>query len=259
MMTKPDWNPELYLKFNQERIQPSIDLVARIQMDNPGAIIDIGCGPGNSTQILAERWPHAKVTGIDNSPSMIEKARKDYPNQEWHIADAGKDFIAGTYDIVFSNAAIQWMPDHAALMKKFHTLLHDKGILAIQVPMFWEMLIGQSIQHVAQSHRWAPIAKNVKDIFTMHEFGFYYDVLSKLFKKIDIWETFYMHQMESHSAILEMISSTGLKPYFEVLQSDEDKKDFEQLVLQRITKDYPTQENGKVIFPFKRLFLLAQK
>jgi trans-aconitate 2-methyltransferase len=258
-MSNPDWNPELYLTFNRERIQPSIDLVTRIHADNPKTIIDIGCGPGNSTQILAERWPKAKIVGIDNSPSMIEKAKKDYPLQEWRIVDAGKNTIEGTYDIVFSNAAIQWIPGHAKLMKKLQGLLTENGTLAIQVPMFWDMPLGKSILCIAEDHRWAATTKGVKDLFTIHDCGFYYDVLSKLFGKTDLWETHYMHQMESHSSILEMIRSTGLKPYLEVLQTDRDKSDFEQQVLQNISVDYPVHENGKIIFPFKRLFLLAQK
>ena len=258
-MNKPDWNPELYLKFNQERIQPSIDLVARINIDIPKTIIDIGCGPGNSTQILAERWPNAKIVGIDNSPSMIEKAKKDYPHQEWIIVDAGKDSIQGKYDIVFSNATIQWIPDHTRLMKKLHSLLNEKGMLAIQIPMFWDMAIGKSILRIAEAPRWSTFTHSIENTFTIHNCGFYYDVLVNLFSKTDIWETHYMHQMESHSAILDMIRSTGLKPYLETLQNDHDKKDFEQLVLKSIAVDYPAQENGKVLFPFRRLFFVAQK
>ena len=117
---KKDWNPELYLKFDKERTQPSIDLVKRINFDKPERILDIGCGPGNSTQILVLRWPDSEIIGIDNSPAMIEKARKDYPKQEWRILDAGTDEITGIFDIVFSNATIQWIPDHIKLLNKFH-------------------------------------------------------------------------------------------------------------------------------------------
>src|SRR6266542_994395 len=121
-MNKHDWNPDLYLKFNKERIQPSIDLVSRIAINDPKSIIDIGCGPGNSTQILAERWPKARIVGVDNSPAMIEKAKKDYPHQEWCVLDAGKVLILETYDVVFSNATIQWIPDHERLMKRMEVM-----------------------------------------------------------------------------------------------------------------------------------------
>ena len=143
-MKKNDWNPELYLKFDKERIQPSIDLLARINYDNPKTIIDIGCGPGNSTQALINRWQNAKIIGIDNSPSMIEKAKKDYPNQEWLVLDAGKDEIKNQYDIIFSNACIHWIPNHQLLIKKFSDILNDNGILAVELPTFWDMSIGMS-------------------------------------------------------------------------------------------------------------------
>jgi trans-aconitate 2-methyltransferase len=137
-MNKKDWNPELYLKFDRERTQPSVDLVTRIDFDHPKKIIDIGCGPGNSTQILVQRWPYAEIIGVDNSPAMIERAKKDYPNQNWRMIDAGRDEIEGNYDIFFSNATIQWIPKHSELLKRFHNLLTDKGLIAIQVPQFWD-------------------------------------------------------------------------------------------------------------------------
>jgi trans-aconitate 2-methyltransferase len=256
---KPDWNPDLYLKYNRERLQPSIDLVSRITVDRPDTIIDIGCGPGNSTQILVQRWPEARIVGIDNSPSMIEKAKKDYPRQEWMLCDAGKDEIPGKFDIVFSNATIQWIPDHENVLKKFYNLLNENGLIAVQIPMFWDMPIGKSIAGIAESHRWSLSTKGVKELFTIHNYHFYYDHLSVLFKMVDIWETHYMHSMESHTSILEMIRSTGMKPFLERLEDEKDREDFEELVLKKIISDYPLQADGKVIFPFKRLFFVAKK
>lgn len=145
-MSKKDWNPDLYLKFNKERTQPSIDLVSRILVDNPSKIIDIGCGPGNSTQVLVQRWPHSKIFGVDNSPAMIEKAQNDYPNQNWEILDAGKDEFPDTYDIIFSNATIQWIPNHAELFRKLFHNLNEKGLIAIQTPLFWDMPLGKAIE-----------------------------------------------------------------------------------------------------------------
>lgn len=258
-MKKKDWQPELYLKFNSERIQPSIDLVSRINYDNPQKIIDIGCGPGNSTQILVQRWPEAKITGIDNSPAMIEKAKKDYPDQGWKLKDAGKDDMQGNYDIVFSNATIQWIPNHEALIKKFCNLLTEKGLLAVQIPLFWEMKLGKAIANIAEDKRWSSVTKAATTLFTIHNYSFYYYQLSRLFNSLQIWVTSYMHIMESHSAILEMIRSTGLKPYHEHLDSEKDIDEFDTCVLNSIKSDYPQQKNGKVIFPFKRLFFIAQK
>lgn len=257
-MNIKDWNPDLYLKFDKERIQPSIDLVSRIKIDNPSRIIDIGCGPGNSTQVLFQAWPDAMIIGVDNSPAMIEKAKKDYPNQNWVILDAGKDEIQGTFDIIFSNATIQWIPNHADLLKKLHAILDEKGLIAIQIPLFWDMPIGKAIIKTAGDNRWVSATKGVKELFTIHNYSYYFDQLSQLYYSVDIWETSYMHIMDSHFSILEMIRSTGLRPYLDRLDNKE-KKDFEAQVLIEINKDYPEQKNGKVIFPFKRLFFIAYK
>ena len=258
-MTKQDWNPELYLKFDKERTQPTIDLVSRINFEKPKRIIDVGCGPGNSTRVLTKRWPDAIVTGIDNSPAMIEKARKDFPKQEWRILDASKDEIEGEYDIVFSNAAIQWIPDHLNLFKKFYKILSEKGLFAVQIPLFFDMPIGKAIARIAKDDRWSLKTEEVIKLFTIHDSKTYYDYLSGLFTSVEIWESDYIHIMDSHFSILEMMRSTGLKPYLNKLESDELKKEFEDEVFNDIKKDYPLQKNGKVLFPFKRLFFIAVK
>ncbi len=256
-MDKKDWNPDLYLKFDKERIQPSIDLVSRIKIDNPSKIIDIGCGPGNSTQILIQRWPHSMITGIDNSPAMIEKAKKDYSHQNWKIVDAEKDELPDTYDIIFSNATFQWIPDHTRLLKKLFHFLNKKGVLAIQIPLFRDMPLGKAIEKIAGDKRWNSATRGVTELFTIHDYSYYYDQLSLLSGEIDIWETDFMHIMDSHFSILEMIRSTGLRPYLDRLETGTDKKDFEEEVLMEIVRNYPGQKNGKVIFPFKRLFFIA--
>jgi trans-aconitate 2-methyltransferase len=258
-MNNKDWNPELYLKFDRERIQPSIDLVSHINYDKPLKIIDIGCGPGNSTQILVQRWPDSEIIGVDNSQSMIEKAIKDYPNQEWRLLCVGTDEIKGKFDIVFSNATIQWIPDHSQLLEVFHNLLTDKGLIAVQLPLFWDMPIGKAILRIAASNRWYSATKDVSDLFTIHDYSFYYDRLSELYNSVEIWETNYFHILNSHLSILEMIRGAGLRPYLDKLETDNDKKDFEESVLKEIVKDYPLQKDGKVLFPFKRLFFIAIK
>ena len=258
-MNVKDWNPDLYLKFDKERSQPSIDLVSRVKFDNPSGIIDIGCGPGNSTQILAQKWPDSVITGIDNSPAMIEKAKKDYPDQNWKLLDAGKDEIPGTYDIIFSNSTIQWIPDHAELLKKLCHILNKNGLVAIQIPLFWDMPLGKAIMRISEESRWGSATKGAAEQFTIHNYSYYFDHLSQLYNSTDMWETSYMHIMDSHFSILEMIRSTGLRPYLDRLENEKDKKDFEEQVLSEITKVYPGQKNGKIIFPFKRLFFIASK
>lgn len=254
-----DWNPDLYLQFNSERTKPSIDLIGRIIIDSPESIIDIGCGPGNSTQILLNQWPESKITGLDNSPSMIKKARKDYPDQEWIVADALTYKPKAKFDIVFSNAVIQWIPDHGQLLKRFHGIIKDKGLLAVQIPLFWNIPLGKIIARTARDQRWNYKTEKVSDLFTIHDSSFYYDELWNLFNSLEMWETDYIHIMDSHMAILEMIRSTGLKPYLEKLDKESEKKDFEEEVLKEIKIAYPVQKNNKVLLPFKRLFFIGYK
>jgi trans-aconitate 2-methyltransferase len=258
-MSKHDWNPDLYLKFDKERVQPSIDLVARIDYNKPSKIIDIGCGPGNSTQILVNRWADSDIIGADNSPAMIKKAKDDFPNQKWILFDAGNDNINDKFDLVFSNATIQWIPNHDKLLQRFADLLNDSGVLAVQLPLFFDMPLGKSISEIGRQSKWIAATQEVDSLFTINAAKYYYDHLVKYFSKIDIWTTDYYHVMESQSSILEMIRTTGLKPYLERLADDNEKKQFETLVLDKIKKDYPLQNNRKVLFPFKRLFFIAKK
>lgn len=259
MTTRNDWNPGLYLQFANERTQPSIDLVGRIRLDSPTKIIDLGCGPGNSTQVLVQRWPGSQVTGADYSPAMIEQARTDYPNQKWIIADAGNLRLAETYDLVYSSATIQWIPNHEKLIPDLLSLAAENGALAVQVPLYHTMPISQAIEDVAARRSWKEKTAGCNDLFTFHSAGYYYDLLAGMTKSLDLWATSYVHVMESHRHILEMIKATGLKPYLERLGSEEEKTSFEDEVLAEIRRVYPEQKNGKVLFPFERLFFVAYK
>jgi trans-aconitate 2-methyltransferase len=254
-----DWNPDLYLKFRSERTQPAMDLISRVNHVKPGAIIDIGCGPGNSTQVLANRWPKAWITGLDRSAAMIRKARQDYPDQEWIVADALTYASDLPYDLVFSNAAIQWIPDHERLLRIFHGLLSPHGTLAVQLPLFWDMPLGKLLHGISRADRWRRKTEGVYELFTMHEASFYYDRLSALFPSVEIWETHYIHIMDGHLSILEMMRSTGLRPYLERLAGEAERQDFEMQVLEGIGKAYPVQADGKVLFPFNRLFFIGSK
>ena len=253
-----DWQPDLYLKFKNERTQPSIDLVSKINCNSPKSIIDIGCGPGNSTQVLVNRWPKSKIVGIDSSISMIQKAKQEYPNQQWLVADASTYESENKFDILFSNAVIQWIPNHAELLRNFHSLLSNKGLIAIQIPLFWDMPLGNIIDAIANESRWRSQTNGVSNLFTIHNYSFYYDILSSLFVSIEIWETHYIHIIDSHESMLQMMKSTGLKPYLERLNEFE-IIEFEEAVLEGIKNTYTAQRNGKVLLPFKRLFFIGMK
>jgi trans-aconitate 2-methyltransferase len=260
MKNSNDWQPDKYLKYKRERTQPSIDLVSKINIDfTPERIIDFGCGPGNSSQVLVKRWPSASLTGVDTSETMIAKAKSDFPDQQWLIGDARTFASNQKFDIVFSNATLQWIPDHENLLKHFHELLTDRGVIAVQLPMFWDMPLGKLIQRVAAEERWRDVMKGVSDLFTIHNYSFYYDLLSPYCRSVDVWVTDYLHILESPASIYEMVQTTGLRPYLERIKSDDDKKAFEKEVFDETVKAYPVQKNGKVIFPFTRLFFVGYK
>lgn len=259
-MKTNDWQPDKYLKYKRERTQPSIDLVNRIAIDfDPKYIVDFGCGPGNSTQVLVNRWPSASVTGVDISDSMIAKAKTDYPNQRWMMGDAHTFTSNVKYDIVFSNATLHWITDHESLLKHFHGLVSDGGAVAVQLPLFWDMPLGQLIDRIANSSRWKDMMSGVRNVFTMHDHSFYYNLLAPLFQSIDLWQTDYMHILDSPASIFEMVQSTGLRPYLDRLKSDEEKQAFEKEVFDGTVKAYPLEKDGKVIYPFKRLFFIGYK
>jgi|APCry1669188910_1035180.scaffolds.fasta_scaffold15206_2 trans-aconitate 2-methyltransferase len=254
-----DWSPELYLKFQDERTRPSIDLVGRISLQHPKRIIDIGCGPGNSTRVLSNRWPQSRISGLDNSPAMIAKAKADYPDQTWILADAGTFKPKAKYDIVFSNATIQWIPNHARLVMNLMGMVESGGVLAIQLPMFRDMPLGELLDGMAQDPRWGRYVRKCPRLFTYHDSSFYYDLLVGASTSIDIWETSYIHQLASPAAILDWSRSTGMKPYLDVLENEDQKQEFEADMLKAVRKAYPVQKNGKVLFPFTRLFWVACK
>jgi trans-aconitate 2-methyltransferase len=254
-----DWNPDLYLKYRNERTRPSIDLISKIDISfHPKSILDIGCGPGNSSQALLQRWPEAILTGIDNSVNMIEKARTSYPNNIWIVADASNFTSDKKYDVVFSNAAIQWIPNHEDLFKRLFQLTNNGGVLAIQVPRFNEMPLSKAIQKVVCKEKWKEAIKGCSEFQTYHDDKYYYDLICSDYKSVDLWQTDYIHILESQYSIIEWIRSTGMKPYLDCLK-DEEKPLFENEVLVEIKHDYPIQNDGKVLFPFKRLFMIGYK
>ncbi len=254
-----NWDPEQYLQFEQERTQPSIDLVLRIPLADPESIIDIGCGPGNSTQVLRKRWPYADIVGLDKSVKMIERARTDYPGQTWVIGDASRVETDRAYDIVFSNAAIQWISDHPRLISRLFQIVRNNGILAIQVPANYESPLYKIILKVAQNSKWSTFTSGCDGLITHHNATYYYEQLVSLTKDITLWETTYYHILKSHQNLVEWYKSTAMKPFLESLPTDDSRGEFEQTVLTASQEQYHPQSDGRILYPFKRLFLIARK
>lgn len=255
-----DWKPSLYLTFEKERTQPAIDLVMRIDNENPTRIIDIGCGPGNSTNILKTRWTHAEIFGLDSSQAMIDEAKRTYKDISWICIDASNDLTEmGKFDVIFSNAAIQWIPNQDRLLKDWFSLLNRNGSMAVQVPNTENMPVHTELKNLASTEKWKRHFASLTHTYSIHAADFYYNILCGLTDSIDLWVTNYHHVMSSHCDIAKWYSSTGLRPYFDCLQNDSLITDFKNDFEVCLKKVYPLQSNGKILFPFTRIFFIAKK
>jgi trans-aconitate 2-methyltransferase len=250
------WDSQQYLKFAGERTQPSIDLAARVPLTSPAGVIDLGCGPGNSTAILAARWPGADIAGLDSSPEMLAQAKADYPAMRWIAGDIGTWQADRPYDLVFTNAALQWVPDHARLMPALLAEVAPGGCLAVQMPRNFDNPAHAAMREVAAEGPWSARLANVRRAVPVAMPGYYYDLLSPLARKLEIWETEYQHILAGAEAILEWVKGTGLRPFIDPLPPAE-REAFLARYLDRLRAAYPLQADGKVILPFRRLFFIA--
>lgn len=254
----PEWSAEQYEKFLKQRTLPSLDLVNAIPCKNPERIIDIGCGTGNSTEILKNRFPYAEIIGLDSSANMLVTAREKFPDIEFICLDAGKelDKLTGKFDIVFSNACIQWIPEHEKLLKNLMGLLNENGVLAVQVPRQDKHPFHKIINDITGSEKWFDRLER-RDLNILSD-GEYFDILSGLSDDFRMWETVYFHPMPSHQSIVEWYKGTALRPYMEQLE-EQDRIDFENDILCETKKIYPVQKNCEIIFRFPRLFFTVVK
>jgi trans-aconitate 2-methyltransferase len=258
-MSNIQWDSQLYLRYERERTQPSIDLVSKIGLDSPKAIIDLGCGPGNSTRVLRERWPTSQITGLDSSTAMIENARQSSGAIEWKVGDIRTWSEPGRFDLIFANASLHWLTDHRSLTKRLIEAVKPSGILAFQMPALYDQPAAQAVHDLSESPAWKSHRLSERYVLRTHTPGEYYDWLAPLSKPLHIWETVYFHEMANHDAIVEFYSSTGLKPYLDGLPSIELKNRFTASVLEAYRGLFRTQANGKVLFPFRRIFVIAAR
>ena len=239
-MTEPmnTWSPAQYLKFEDERSRPARDLLARVPLEDPSAAVDIGCGPGNSTELLVERFPGAAVTGLDTSPAMLAEARTRLPSARFVEADAADWRPESPVDLIFANAVLQWVPDHLGAIGRLMEALNPGGVLAFQVP---DNLDEPS--HVAMRETVAPPAV-------------YYDRLRPGAASVEIWHTAYYHPLADAPAIVEWVKGTGLRPYLDRLGEDE-RTAYLAAYQARIAEAYPPLGDGRVLLKFPRLFVVA--
>ncbi|MEJ6024029.1 trans-aconitate 2-methyltransferase [Ramlibacter sp. PS4R-6] len=257
-----DWNPALYRRFEDERTRPARELLGRVPLAQCKLAYDLGCGPGNSTELIVERFPQARVVGVDNSPAMLESARQRLPKTPFELADIAHWQPEQAPDLIYSNATLHWVPGHEALVARLFSLLAPGGVLAVQMPDNLDEPSHRLMREVAAIDTLRSHCTQTGQTGTRTELlgpGGYYDVLAPVAASVDVWRTTFNHPMASAAAIVEWVSSTGLKPFLEALDGDEARKAFLAEYERRIDAAYPARADGKRLLAFPRLFFVAVK
>jgi len=246
----PTWDPQRYLTYADERGRPFVDLIARIDAQ-PSSVVDLGCGPGNLTVLLTARWPQAQVSGVDGSAAMIARARADHPGATWVEADLRE--WRGEADVVVSNAALQWVPDHLALLPALAARAREW--FAFQVPGNFEEPSHTIRAELERSEEYAAYTAGL-EAPSSHDAATYLDALAADFE-VDAWETTYLHRLHGEDAVLDWIAGTSLRPTKAALP-DELWPGFEAELRRRLRLAYPARD-GVVLMPFRRIFVVARR
>ncbi|QNK66529.1 trans-aconitate 2-methyltransferase [Variovorax sp. PAMC26660] len=253
--TSGDWSAKQYTAFENERTRPVRDLVAAIHSKDVRLAVDLGCGPGNSTDVLAQRFPGATVTGMDSSEDMVTAARKRLPAIGFEVSDIESWNPSQAFDVILANASLQWLPDHASLYPRLASKLAPGGSLAIQTPDNLEEPAHRLAREVAASKRWAEKIGDVKHP-ARHSPAHYYALLRPHVSQVDVWRTTYFHPLAGAAAVVEWFKGSALLPYLARLNADE-KAAFIAQYQTEIAKAYPALDDGTVLLPFPRLFIVA--
>lgn len=252
-----DWSPDIYLKFEDERTRPARDLLAQVPLARLGKAIDMGCGPGNSTELIAARFPEAEIVGLDASPAMLAEARQRLPQLRFEAADADSWVPEGETDLVFANAIYQWVPRHLEQLPRVLAALRPGAVLAVQMP---DNLAEPSHRLMREVAAQGPWAERLKDAARppLPPVRAYYDALKPFASRLDIWHTVYNHALADAAAIVEWVKGTGLRPFIDPL-SEAEREAFLAAYLGEIAAAYPPLSDGRVLLRFPRLFIVAQR
>jgi trans-aconitate 2-methyltransferase len=251
------WNPDLYLAFGDHRLRPALDLLARIPLERPRRIVDLGCGPGNVTKFLAERWPDAAVVGVDNASAMLERARRDFPRLTWQRADIAAWQPEQPPDLIFSNAALHWLDGHDRLFPRLLGMLAPGGVLAVQMPRNFGAPSHVAIDATVEDGPWRTRLMPLRRAEPTRSPAAYHRLLVPVAAALDIWETEYLQVLSGADPVLEWTRATSLRPFLEVLEEPA-RAAFEAAYRARLRAAYPPETDGRTLFPFRRLFLVAQ-
>ncbi len=250
------WDPEKYLSFADLRLRPAVELLARISADKPAVVYDLGCGPGNVTALLRERWPEADLTGADSSPEMLAKAAKVLPDVRFEQIDVADWRPAAAADVIYSNAALHWLDDHAGLFPRLLGMLSPGGVLAVQMPRNHGAPSHTEMVAAAEAGPWAETLRPLLRASPVAAPAVYYDILRPHCAALDIWEVEYIQVLEGDNPVVEFTRGSALKPLLDALPADQ-RADFEADYARRIAAAYPPQSDGRTLFPFRRLFMIA--
>jgi trans-aconitate 2-methyltransferase len=252
------WNPQQYLKFSGHRLRPAVDLLMRIPDFKVGRVADLGAGAGNVTRLIKQRWPDAIVVGIEGSAEMVAAGKKAAPEVEWLHQDLGSWHPSHRLDLIYSNAALHWLPDHAGLFPSLMEKLVPGGILAVQMPRNFGAPSHLLIAETALNGPWRSRLEHLVTAAPVEAPAFYHAVLAPLSQNIDIWETEYLQVLEGENPVKEWTKGTWLTRYLDTLQGP-DKAAFEAAYGERVARAYPRNSAGQTLFPFRRLFVVAER
>ena len=250
------WDPAQYLKFAGPRLRPAIDLLGHIETAAPGFVYDLGCGAGNVTRFIAERWPQARIVGVDGSAEMLARARADLPQIEWQQADLATWRPPQMPDVIYSNAALHWIEDHAPVFVALFNSLAPGGIFAVQIPRNFGAPSHTSMGEAARMGPWRAKLEPLLRPAPVEPPDFYYNLLAPLAAKLDIWETEYLQVLDGEHAVKEYTKSTWLSPLLGALDEPE-RSQFEACYTALVDAAYPRRTDGKTLFPFRRMFIVA--
>ncbi|WP_405161666.1 trans-aconitate 2-methyltransferase [Nocardia sp. NBC_01499] len=252
------WDPKKYLDFADHRARPFFELIGRIDAEKPRRVVDLGCGPGNLTGVLAERWPDAHLDALDSSPEMVQEAKER--GIDARVLDVNDWAPDAETDIVVSNAVLQWVPDHLTLLAEWLPALPPGAWFAMQVPGNFDAPSHREIRALATEARWqsglAEIALRSADAVSGP--AEYATVLAVDGTVVDVWETTYLQRLTGPDPVLEWVSGTALRPIRAALD-DEDWREFRSELAPRLRKAYPARSDGATWFPFRRIFAVAHK
>ena len=252
------WDADHYLRFADARTLPATDLLSRIPLTAPRRVVDLGCGPGNSTAPLKARWPDAAVTGLDSSEELLTAARRDHPGIAFETGDIAAWTAAAPVDVIFANASLQWVGGHDRLIPRLFDQVAAGGVLAVQMPRNHDFATHRLMRQVAADGAWRDRLVGARDPSPVKSPEFYYDLLALRAAAFTIWETNYIQIMENAQAIIAWLHGTGLRPFLARLTGTE-RPVFLDRYAALLAREYPARADGKILLPYPRLFFIATR